>query len=92
MLKRTTVFLVLVLAPMLAQAQLNAAYTDAVRKAMEYYDAKEYLKSGQSFSVAFAALGGKAIATDRYNAACSWAMAGNKDSAFFHLNRLAAKA
>ncbi len=28
---------------------------------------------------------------DRYNAACSWALAGNKDSAFFNLMRIATK-
>lgn len=41
--------------------------------------------------MAFKSLGWKAYPTDRYNAACSWALASVPDSAFAHLLRLAIK-
>ena len=81
----------LTLAPTLMFAQVNGAYTEAVKKATAYYEAKDYQKAANSYSEAFAALGGKGIPADRYNAACAWAKAGNNDSAFFNLNRLAVK-
>jgi hypothetical protein len=72
-------------------AQLNAAYAEWVTKAMAFYDAKQYRQSADAFTKAFDQAGGMATLDDRYNAACSWSMAGNKDSAFYHLNRLATK-
>ena len=39
--------------------------------------------------MAFDFLNRKAYPTDRYNAACSYALSGEKDSALYHLNRLA---
>ena len=73
-------------------AQFSTEYTDWVKKAMAFYDAKQYQQSADAFGRAFASNGWKGSMDDRYNAACSWAMAGNKDSAFYNLNRIATKA
>jgi hypothetical protein len=70
----------------------NLEYNNAVKTAFEMYEAKQYKESALAYSKAFAALGGKAAPDDRYNAACSWALAGNKDSALYHLQYLADKA
>jgi hypothetical protein len=71
-----------------AQDQEYANYVDAAYK---HYENKEYRKSAEMYSKAFVALGGKGYPGDRYNAACSWALAGNADSAFFQLERIATK-
>ena len=65
------------------------AYSDFVQKADSLYKAKEYLKAALTYSDAFKSIGWKGLTTDRYNAACSWALAGVPDSAFFQLNRIA---
>lgn len=65
----------------------NALYRQFVREADSLYDAKEYLKSAQRYSNAFESNGWKGFSIDRYNAACSWALAGVADSAFFQLDR-----
>jgi hypothetical protein len=66
-------------------------YFGLIKKADSLYRVKEYEKSAATYSSAFKANGWKAIVNDRYNAACSWALAGNADSAFFQLERIAKK-
>lgn len=66
----------------------NQAYKDFVRSADSLFHAGNYRASADAFSSAFAALGGKAYAEDRFLAARAWARAGVADSVFFHLNRL----
>jgi hypothetical protein len=56
------------------------------------YKAKDYKNSALNYSSAFKSNGWKGRSPDRYNAACSWALAGNADSAFFQLQRIATKA
>lgn len=73
-----------------AHAQ-NAKYDSLVDEANKLYDAKAYFKSGQAYAKAFDANGGMAFVNDRYNAACSWALAGNADSSFSQLFRIATK-
>ncbi len=73
-------------------AQMSAAYSIFAKEGDSLYQKKEFLKSGQSFTKAFASNEDKGTSNDRYNAACSWAMAGQKDSSFYHLFRLARKA
>lgn len=68
-----------------------ARYDALVKEAFAHYEKKEYMASAQRYSAAFEALGWKGYANDRYNAACSWALAGVPDSAFFHLFRVAEK-
>jgi len=90
MLRKTLLTLSL-LSSLGAYAQDQKAYDDWIQKANTYYDAKEYRKSGEAFSKAFEALDWKGRPDDKYNAACSWAMAGVPDSAFFMLTRIATK-
>ena len=68
-----------------AHAQVTDGYTTNVAKGWELYNKKDYINSAKTYSLAFALNGGKGTATDRYNAACSWALAGNADSAFAYL-------
>jgi hypothetical protein len=72
-------------------AQLGQEYADQISKAGEFYDKKDYLKSAEHYSRAFASNADKGTETDRYNAACSWSLAGNKDSSFKNLFRIAEK-
>lgn len=66
----------------------NIEYTTLIRKADSLYTAKNYKTSALTYSKAFETNEWKGLATDRYNAACSWALAGNADSAFFQLDRI----
>lgn len=60
-------------------------YTENITKAWDLYNQEDYVNSAKTYSLAFALNGGKGTQTDRYNAACSWALAGNIDSAFHYL-------
>ena len=64
-------------------------YPDLIRKADSLYKAKDYKNSAIKYADAFKANGGKGVTNDRYNAACSWALASVADSAFFQLDRIA---
>jgi hypothetical protein len=64
-------------------------YSKIIKEALSLYESKEYLKSGEMYSDAFDALGGKGMVNDRYNAACSWALANKPDSAFVQLFKIA---
>lgn len=66
-------------------------YSELIKTAWSLYESKEYLKSGEKYSEAFVALGGKGMVNDRYNAACSWALANQPDSAFVQLFKIAEK-
>lgn len=67
-----------------ARAQSNPA--DSLRRAaFDSYRDKQYARSAASYS-ALTSLG-KATAIDLYNAACSFALAGEPDSAFTYLDR-----
>ena len=70
----------------------NAEYFSLVKKADSLYTAKDFKTSALTYSAAFKANGWVGISEDRYNAACSWALANNSDSSFFQLNRIATKA
>jgi hypothetical protein len=67
-------------------------YFDLVKKADSLYNAKDFKNSANKYSDAFKANGWKGLPNDRYNAACSWALAAVPDSSFFHLDRIATKA
>jgi hypothetical protein len=53
------------------------------------YEADDFANSAKKYKEAFDVLDGKANPNDRYNAACSYALAGNVDTSFYHLFRLA---
>lgn len=62
----------------IAQAQTSA---DAYAR----YEAKDYRASAELYDKLLK--DGKGTSSDHYNAACSWALTGNKDKAFTHLNK-----
>lgn len=72
-----------------AWSQDQAKYNVLVAEAFKLYEDQGFLKSAQKYSEAFVILGNKSSATDRYNAACSWALAGKPDSAFVQLFKAA---
>lgn len=72
-----------------ASAQTPTKYFLLTKEAKASLDKKEYKKSVLFYSEAFKANSGKAFYQDRYNAACSNAMAGYKDSAFYQLFKVA---
>lgn len=74
-----------------AFGQNKAEYTKLIGEACHLYQNKEYLKSGKKYAEAFARNGNKGLLDDRYNAACSWALANEKDSAFVNLFLIANK-
>jgi pimeloyl-ACP methyl ester carboxylesterase len=66
-------------------------YPDLVSIADSLYYAKDFKNSAFAFSRAFKENGWNATSKEHYNAACSWALASYPDSAFYHLNYVAAK-
>src|SRR4051812_26872740 len=64
-------------------------YQVLVKRADSLFKAKDYKNSSLTYSSAFKAFGWKALPSDRYNAARSWTLEGNRDSAFYSLERLA---
>lgn len=72
-----------------SQAQDIVKYNELVAEASRLYDAGDFLHSAQKYADAFVALGNKGTADDRYNAACSWALANEADSAFVQLLKIA---
>jgi hypothetical protein len=66
-------------------------YSELIKRAWSLYESKDFLKSGEKYSEAFAAFGGKGMVDDRYNAACSWSLANKPDSAFVQLFKIAQK-
>jgi hypothetical protein len=63
-----------------------------IEKADSLYNEKDYKNSASMYSEAFKVFGWRGFINDRYNAACSWALANFPDSAFFQLTRIATKA
>ena len=70
--------------------KLSEQYNSLIKKAFSLYEAKDYKTSAQTYEAAFKANNNHAITDDRYNAACSWALAGNADKAFANLQIIAA--
>ncbi|MCK9422818.1 MAG: hypothetical protein M0Q38_09480 [Bacteroidales bacterium] len=75
----------------IAFCQNNKEYTRLIDEAYKLYQNREYLKSGKKYAEAFVANGNKGLLDDRYNAACSWALANETDSAFALLFMIAKK-
>jgi pimeloyl-ACP methyl ester carboxylesterase len=69
--------------------QYTQKYDELVHKADSLYRAKDFQNSAITYSNAFKANGWKGKLNDHYNAACSWALANNADSAFSNLNYIA---
>lgn len=74
---------------LLLRGQDQQKYSELTAVAWGLYEQGLYLGSAKAYSEAFEALGGKGFVNDRYNAACSWALAGEVDSAFVQLFKIA---
>ncbi|HEY0744191.1 MAG TPA: DUF6624 domain-containing protein [Chryseosolibacter sp.] len=90
MQRLTSLLFVTFLVTHVVQAQDRTKYSELIKEAWKLYETKAYLTSAQKYSEAFAALGNKSTVNDRYNAACSWALASQPDSAFAQLFKIAA--
>lgn len=75
----------------LSFGQENEKYSELINEAWKLYETKEYLNSAEKYSEAFSVLENKASTSDRYNAACSWALAKEIDSSFVQLFKIAEK-
>lgn len=62
-----------------------STYSDFIKKADSLYKVKDYKNSAIAYQNAFDANDGKAFYNDRYNAACTFALAGDSKRAFYHL-------
>lgn len=92
-MKQGALIFALILSANLAFGQnMPQEYFDLVKKANSLYNAKDFKNSANKYSDAFKSNGWKGLSNDRYNAACSWALAAVPDSAFYHLDRIATKA
>jgi hypothetical protein len=69
----------------------KAKYAELTDKASQLYSTKDYQNSAQKFSEAFKVLGDKSSTTDRYDAACSWALANQIDSSYVQLFKASEK-
>lgn len=69
--------------------QDHERYSELVKEASYHYDKKEYQESGQKYSEAFKISSTLGKVNDRFNAACSWALANQADSAFIQLFEVA---
>lgn len=88
-MKKSAIFsFVLLLTSSIAFAQLGDQYSKLIEDAWQHYQNKGYLESAKTYTKAFASAGDLGEVTDRYNAACSWALAGKPDSAFVQLFRI----
>ena len=91
-MKKTTLIFAFFLPTTLTFGQnIPQEYFDLVKKADSLYNAKDFRSSANKYSDAFKTNGWKGFPDDRYNAACSWALADVSDSAFFQLDRIATK-
>lgn len=84
---RTGLLIILcMLAGVFAMAQKSpAAYLRLIKTADNHYRSKNYSASAKTYTQAFRLVKWQGEVNDHYNAACSWALAGIPDSAFFHL-------
>lgn len=72
-------------------AQKAANYQQLINEAWTLYGSKAFLKSAQIYSKALVGMNDRGLMSDRFNAACSWALAKNPDSAFVQLFKIAEK-
>jgi len=80
------IFGLIISAVSLTVQDLQRKYTDPVKKADSLYSAKEFKSSALAFSEPYKTKGCKPTSNECYNAACTWALADNRDSAFYYLN------
>lgn len=89
-MKTTTFLLAILISTVSLFAQnRNQKYDVLIRKADSLYQIADYKNSALAFSDAFNAPDSKITINHRYNAACSYALASNADSAFSNLYHIA---
>jgi len=89
-MKKITIILAFYLTNTLTFGQtIPQVYFDLIKQADSLYKENEFKKSALKYSEAFKTIGGIGYPKDIYKDACSWALANEPDSAFFHLNRVA---
>lgn len=88
-MKLTILTLLLTTLTTICFGQNHEKYAACTKQAEKLYSLKEFQKSADKYKEAFDFINGNAIPRDRYNAACSFALAEHVSSAFFHLFRLA---
>lgn len=87
-MKKAFLFLAFTFSLLYSYGQINQ-HDLLIKKADSLYKAKDFKNSAFTYSEAFKANGWKSTSNNRYNAACSWALANVADSAFYNLNRIA---
>jgi pimeloyl-ACP methyl ester carboxylesterase len=89
-MKTTTLLLSFVFFTVSLLGQSTAQkYSALIRMADSLYQAKDFKNSAFAYSRAFTVSGVTVTLKERYDAACSWAMADYPDSAFLQLNYVA---
>jgi hypothetical protein len=83
-----TLVVVLSFNSLMAQQVDEAAYLKSIDRADSLLKLKEYLSAATLYNATFI-LKNRGKVKDRYNAAISWTLAGNPDSAFYQLYRIA---
>lgn len=63
----------------------SQSFESLISQGKNLYDSKKYLESAQAFEKAFAVKNGSA--SDYYNAACSYALAGENENAINYLTK-----
>jgi hypothetical protein len=87
-LRQLSFLLFLLCMPGIFYAQ-DKSYSYYIRLGEQYYIDSQYLRSAHAYAFAFAVDMDSIQARDEYNAACSWALAGKKDTAFYMLDKAA---
>lgn len=83
------IILILIFLSAAADAQEDRMYKQLIWQARAYYSNKDYKRSAETLETAIALKGDNAGYIERYNAACSWSMAGDTAKVFQQLFYLA---
>ena len=82
-------FFMLFITVAFGQSKFNPGekYLALSSKAFSLYNEKNYARSALLYDSLFKINKSKGLRVDKYNAACTWALAGNNDKAFFYLGQ-----
>ncbi|MBI1836733.1 MAG: hypothetical protein HYR91_05655 [Flavobacteriia bacterium] len=75
----------------ISQEENMSKYDSLINLALKQYELKEYKASAELYSKAFKSIGWKSYPRDKYNAACTWSLANQPDSAFYYLTKIVTK-
>ncbi|MEO5788896.1 DUF6624 domain-containing protein [Gelidibacter sp.] len=87
MKKNVILFFVYLLSVIQTYSQ-DQKYSDLINEASILYNSKNYLEAAKKYSEAFYIETNSSKTVDRYNAACSWALAKEVDSSFVQLFKI----